>query len=60
LPDKKHCILTIDDDDFVRLTFNRIQLQNCISNGRIKIDGDKSVAQKINVLFTTPTTKSKL
>jgi len=60
LPEKSNCILTIDDNDFVRLTFNRINLLDCISSGRIKLDGDRSVAQKINVLFTTPTTKSKL
>jgi len=60
LPDNKYCILTVDDHDFVRLTFNRIKLQDAIANGKVKVEGDKSIAQKINILFTTPTTKAKL
>ncbi|XP_054160689.1 peroxisomal multifunctional enzyme type 2-like [Oppia nitens] len=60
LPDSKYCILTIDDDDFVRLTYNRLNLQDAISCRRIKVSGDTSIPQKINVLFATPTTRAKL
>jgi len=52
--------LIIDDDDFVRLTYNTINLQNAIASKRIKVDGDHSLIQKLSILFTTPTSRAKL
>jgi len=55
-----NCSLTLEDDDFVRLTFHKLRLPDLISNGRVKCDGDRGFAERLNVIFTTPTTKPRL
>lgn len=44
--------LFINDDDFVRLMFNRIQLKDSIESGRIKLKGDQALACKLQILFS--------
>ena len=44
--------LFLDDDDFVRLMFNRIQLRDCVESGRIKLVGNRELALKLQVLFS--------
>lgn len=44
--------LYLDDDDFVRLMFNRIKLSDCIETGRVKVVGNKDLALKLQTLFS--------
>lgn len=50
--DKVDFELTLDDDDFVRLMYNRIQLRDSIESGRIKCGGDRALALKLQALFS--------
>lgn len=50
--DKVDFELTLDDDDFVRLMYNRIKLKDCMESGRIKCVGDKAMALKLEALFS--------
>lgn len=49
--DKTDFELTLEDDDFVRLMFNRLKLSDCIAAGRVKLVGNKELAQKLQTLF---------
>jgi len=53
-------ILTIDDNDFVRLSYNTIKLEDVIASGRVKYRGDSSSLTKLSKVFTTPLIKAKL
>lgn len=44
--------LYLDDDDFVRLMYNRIKLSDSIETGRVKLVGNKELACKLQTLFS--------
>lgn len=44
--------LYLDDDDFVRLMFDRIKLRESIETGRVKAIGNKELACKLQTLFS--------
>lgn len=44
--------LYLDDDDFVRLMFNRIQLKDSIDSGRVKAKGNIELAHKLQKVFS--------
>lgn len=53
--------LTVDDYDLARLTLMKLHLSDAVSQGRVKIEGDKEKAMKFSKLFSTPTSlKPKL
>jgi putative sterol carrier protein len=52
--------LTIDDNDFVRLSYNTIKLEDAIARGTVKYRGDRDSVVKLSKLFTTPLIKAKL
>lgn len=49
--DKVDFELYLDDDDFVRLMYNRINLKSCIESSRIKAVGNQEMAFKLQSLF---------
>lgn len=49
--DKADFELYLDDDDFVRLMYTRIKLDDCIASGRVKLVGNKELALKLQSLF---------
>lgn len=57
--DKADFELYVDDDDLVRLMFNRIQLKESVETGRIRATGNKELAYKLQPLFSH-IVKSKL
>lgn len=50
--DKVDFELFMDDSDFVRLMFNRLQLSECLETQRVKLVGDKEKALKLKALFS--------
>lgn len=50
--DKADFELYLDDDDFVRLMYNRIKLRDAIESGKVKSVGDKELAYKLQPLFS--------
>lgn len=44
--------LFLDDDDFVRLMFNRVKLQYAVESGRVILIGNKDLAYKLQPLFS--------
>uniref|UniRef100_A0A6G1S4Y6 Peroxisomal multifunctional enzyme A n=1 Tax=Aceria tosichella TaxID=561515 RepID=A0A6G1S4Y6_9ACAR len=56
--DKVDFELFMDDDDFVRLMYNRIKLLDSIESGRVRLVGNKELALKLQTLFShTKTSK---
>lgn len=53
-------IMTMTDNDFVRLTYHRFTLEQACKSGRVKIRGDHSIIPKISIIFKTPTSRVKL
>lgn len=52
---KPESTITVDDYDLARLTLMKLHLSDAVSQGIVKIEGDKSKALKLDKLFTTPT-----
>lgn len=50
--DKADFELFLDDDDFVRLMYNRIKLADSIESGRVKLVGKKELALELQTLFS--------
>lgn len=50
--DKADFELFLDDDDFVRLMFNRIKLRDAVESGRVKAVGNLDLAYKLQALFS--------
>lgn len=50
--DKADFELYLDDDDFVRLMYNRISLKSAIESGQVKLVGNKDMALKLQSLFS--------
>lgn len=44
--------LYLDDDDFVRLMYNRFSLRESIESGRVKVEGNKELSYKLQPLFS--------
>lgn len=42
----------LDDDDFVRLMYDRIKLRDAVESGRVKATGNKELAYKLQPLFS--------
>lgn len=42
----------LDDDDFVRLMYDRIKLRDSVETGRVKVTGNKESAYKLQKLFS--------
>lgn len=53
-------IMTMTDNDFVRLTYHRFTLEQACKSGRVKIRGDHSIIPRISIIFKTPTSRVKL
>lgn len=58
--DPKYCVLTMSDEDFCRLTNHKFTLLQAIEAGKVKVRGDATVPAKINIVFSTPTSRVKL
>ncbi|CAG2113285.1 unnamed protein product [Medioppia subpectinata] len=52
--------LTVDDNDFVRLTYSTLKLEDAIASGRVKYSGDPSSVAKLSKMFNTSIIKAKL
>jgi len=50
--DKTDFELYMEDDDFVRLMYNRLRLDECLASGRVKLVGNKELALKLQRLFS--------
>lgn len=58
--DKVDFELFLEDDDFVRLMFNRIKLRDSIETGRVKAVGNKELAYKLQTLMSHIVKPAKL
>lgn len=59
-PEPKYCVMTMRDEDFCRLTNHKFTLVQAVEAGKVKVRGDASIPAKINILFSTPTSRVKL
>ncbi|CAG2179240.1 unnamed protein product, partial [Oppiella nova] len=53
-------VLTVDDNDFVRLTYNTLKLEDAIASGRVTYRGDQSTVPKLSKMFATSRILAKL
>lgn len=50
--DKADFELFVDDDDFARLVYDRLKLADCIESGKVKVEGNKDLALKLQPLLS--------
>lgn len=50
--DKADFELFVEDDDFARLVYDRLKLADCIASGKLRVEGNKDLALKLQPLLS--------